>query len=239
MHTSRYRCCDLSLSSPSPTANQGGAECHHCGHPQQNRCPMHEVSIPLPIHTIIGSSYPTPMHTLGLPPALSPLSLRPPPALPSGRALTTPSLRPPPALPSGHALAPGSVGPPHPLTLLLLLATLPPIRLHPALRPGPGPRLRRRRVRHVQQLQPGPLLGLHARLSLPRLQHASRHQRDTPPVLHTRPAKRAVRAVWAVPAHGAHFLRGGRAGRSAHPVFRRVPPPTPGLQHLPRLQPLP
>ena len=45
-HTSRYRGCDLSLSSHSPTANQGGAECHHCGHPQQNRCPMHEASAP-------------------------------------------------------------------------------------------------------------------------------------------------------------------------------------------------
>ena len=44
VHTSRYRSCDLSLSSHSPTANQGGAECHHCGHPQQNPCPMHEVS---------------------------------------------------------------------------------------------------------------------------------------------------------------------------------------------------
>ena len=30
VHTSRYRGCDLSLSSHSPTANQGGAECHHC-----------------------------------------------------------------------------------------------------------------------------------------------------------------------------------------------------------------
>ena len=36
----------LSLSSHSPTANQGGTECHHCGHPQQNRCPTHEVSAP-------------------------------------------------------------------------------------------------------------------------------------------------------------------------------------------------
>ena len=43
MHTSRYRGCDLSLSSHSLTANQGGAECHHCGHPQQNRC---EASAP-------------------------------------------------------------------------------------------------------------------------------------------------------------------------------------------------
>ena len=32
VHTSRYRGCDVCLSSHSPTANQGGAECHHCGH---------------------------------------------------------------------------------------------------------------------------------------------------------------------------------------------------------------
>ena len=70
-NTSRYRSCDLShatahytmlqhsapchsplsLSSHSPTANQGGTECHHCGHPQQNRCPMHEASAcPHPNH---------------------------------------------------------------------------------------------------------------------------------------------------------------------------------------------
>ena len=29
------------ISALAPTANQGGAECHHCGHPQQNRCPMY------------------------------------------------------------------------------------------------------------------------------------------------------------------------------------------------------
>ena len=28
VHTSRYRSCDLSLCSHSPTANQGSAECH-------------------------------------------------------------------------------------------------------------------------------------------------------------------------------------------------------------------
>ena len=46
VHASRYQSCDLSLSSRSPTANQGGAECHHCGYPQQNLCPVHEVSAP-------------------------------------------------------------------------------------------------------------------------------------------------------------------------------------------------
>ena len=46
VHNSRYRSCDLSLSSHSPTANQGGADCHHRGHPQQNRCNMHKVSAP-------------------------------------------------------------------------------------------------------------------------------------------------------------------------------------------------
>ena len=30
VHTSRYQGCDLNLISHSPTANQGGTECHHC-----------------------------------------------------------------------------------------------------------------------------------------------------------------------------------------------------------------
>ena len=56
MHTSRYQDCDLSLSSHSPTANQGGAECHHCGHPQQNRCPM----VPPPTLALALAPYPSP-----------------------------------------------------------------------------------------------------------------------------------------------------------------------------------
>ena len=48
MHTSRVLSCHLSLGYHSPTANQGGAECH-CGHLQQTRCPMHEVT-PHPKH---------------------------------------------------------------------------------------------------------------------------------------------------------------------------------------------
>ena len=36
VHTSRYRGCDLSLSSHSPIANK---ECHHCGHPAAKPLP--------------------------------------------------------------------------------------------------------------------------------------------------------------------------------------------------------
>ena len=35
------------ISALAPTAPPPiKAECHHCGHPQQNRCPMHEASAP-------------------------------------------------------------------------------------------------------------------------------------------------------------------------------------------------